>query len=229
MKFDILIVDSNNNNLTDDLVKIDDNTFSLDRAYSMQDAIIRCDVKKYAMICINAASIRYRSLLQILGEHDSFIYIVSPAPTLSLEIEAIQMGADYFGTWLGDGNQELRRSISLLLHYLQRLSINKKKRYKCIQKYNILIIPEYRQVFINDYNVDLTRKEFDLLYLLISDTNRVFTYDIIFRNVWKEEYLEVDKTALWNLITRLRKKTNSYEGMSDFIKNVHDIGYAFTH
>ena len=101
---------------------------------------------------------------------------------------------------------------------------SKKKEYKSISKSNILILPEYRKVYINDEYVELTRLEFDLLKLLISDINRVFTYEIIYNHVWQD--FMYDKAVIRSLVNRLKQKIKT-KNSEEYIVNVHGIGYRF--
>lgn len=222
----LLIIDSSNIYNKNSIVN-QNNTFIIDRVSNMQSAIDKCCPNNYIMIIINADNINYINLLPLLREVNSFIYMVTKHLHYDKEIEAVELGTDFFGQWNGDVSLEIKKALTYCNHYIDRVNNYHKKRSKYIYKKNLLVIPSYRKLFINDENVPLTRKEFDLLCLLLSNTNQVFTYDFIFREVWKDNYMDVDKIALWNTVKRLRKKLYHYDEMKKYIRNVHDIGYAF--
>lgn len=66
-----------------------------------------------------------------------------------------------------------------------------------------------KQVFIDNELVQLTKKEFELLALFVSNQGKVFSRDEILEKIWKNESYVLDRTVDVN-ITRLRKKIGEY-------------------
>lgn len=60
------------------------------------------------------------------------------------------------------------------------------RRSGVLQRGLLRIDPAIRQVTVDGRVVSLTRKEFDLLYLLASDPDRVFTRDELMARVWQD-------------------------------------------
>lgn len=58
---------------------------------------------------------------------------------------------------------------------------------------------------INDNEIFLTAKEFDLLYFLISHKGQVFTKEQIYEKIWGYDY-PADPNNLTSFIRKLRKK-----------------------
>ncbi len=83
--------------------------------------------------------------------------------------------------------------------------------------------PANHQVFINAKEIALSRTEFTLLHLFLSNPNRVFNRAYLIETIWKENYIEGDR-SVDNLILRLRKKIGAY---GDRIETVWGIGYRF--
>ena len=70
--------------------------------------------------------------------------------------------------------------------------------------------------------VSITKKEFEILKLMLENRNRVFTREEILRRVWTDEVVVLDRTVDVN-ITRLRKKVGKYG------KNiVTRLGYGYS-
>lgn len=86
---------------------------------------------------------------------------------------------------------------------------------------------EYRLVTVREQEICLTAKEFDILFLLASNPNRVFTYELIMDLVWKEDYTYHSRKAVNNHVSNLRKKLKIRSGDPDYIKSVTGIGYKF--
>ena len=76
--------------------------------------------------------------------------------------------------------------------------------------YNTLKLDTQRiKATINGEEVALTKKEFEILKLLLENINHVFSREEILSRVWKDEVYVLDRTIDVN-ITRLRKKIGEY-------------------
>lgn len=91
---------------------------------------------------------------------------------------------------------------------------------------NMVIDKENRIVSINAVPVDLTSKEFDLLYFLASNKGRVFTKKQIYTHVWAEEYA-FDDNNIMSFISKLRKKIEPDPEHPFYILTVRGVGYRF--
>lgn len=72
--------------------------------------------------------------------------------------------------------------------------------------------------------VKLTPIEFDILFLMASHPNKVFSTDEIFERAWKEKSFEMSNTVMVH-IRRLREKIESGSDKSKIIKTVWGVGY----
>ncbi|HEY8496851.1 MAG: response regulator transcription factor [Bacillota bacterium] len=88
------------------------------------------------------------------------------------------------------------------------------------------IDPERRQAHLAGEPLELTLKEFDLLYVLASHPGRVFTRDELLRDVWGYDYAGTTRTVDVH-IQRLRQKLGDNPAAPRFIETVHGIGYRF--
>lgn len=86
---------------------------------------------------------------------------------------------------------------------------------------------EQRLVTVREQEIYLTVKEFEILFLLASNPNRVFTYEFIMDMVWREDYTYYSRKAINNHVCNLRKKLKTEPGDPDYIKSVTGIGYKF--
>jgi DNA-binding response OmpR family regulator len=83
-----------------------------------------------------------------------------------------------------------------------------------------------RTVTVRGRPVELTPKEFDLLWLLASHPGNVFSREAILQRVWHTDY-SGDEAALTVCIRRLREKIEQDPGHPEYIKTVWGIGYKF--
>ncbi len=80
-----------------------------------------------------------------------------------------------------------------------------------------------KQVHVGELPVLLTKKEFEILCLLMKNPERVFTREEILDRVWKEDGYVLERTVDVH-ITRLRKKMGKY---GTAIHNRSGYGYCF--
>ena len=75
-------------------------------------------------------------------------------------------------------------------------------------------------------NIDLTGKEFDLFYILISNPGKVFTREELLEEIWGYEYFGDLRTVDVH-IRRLREKIESDPKHSEYIYTKWGKGYYF--
>lgn len=93
---------------------------------------------------------------------------------------------------------------------LRRSMEEKKPVNENILTYNTLKLDTQRiKASINGEEVALTKKEFEILKLLLENINHVFSREEILSRIWKDEVYVLDRTIDVN-ITRLRKKIGEY-------------------
>ena len=80
------------------------------------------------------------------------------------------------------------------------------------------------EVRLGDRLIDLTAKEFDLLRLLMSHPNRVFTRDFLLEQIWGYEYFGSTRTVDMH-ISRLREKIEDDPDSPRFIVTLRGVGY----
>ncbi|HBV96560.1 MAG: PhoP family transcriptional regulator [Peptococcaceae bacterium BICA1-7] len=83
-----------------------------------------------------------------------------------------------------------------------------------------------RLLSVGGQKVELTPKEFDLLWLLASSPNRVFTKGQILDLVWDSAYYGDENTVMVH-IRRLREKVEEEPSSPKYIKTVWGTGYKF--
>ncbi|MDO4616845.1 MAG: response regulator transcription factor [Lachnospiraceae bacterium] len=85
---------------------------------------------------------------------------------------------------------------------------------------------ESRRVFINNREVNLTAKEFDLLELLAFNPNKVYSRENLLNTVWGYEYLGDVRTVDVH-IRRLREKIEDNPSDPKYVHTKWGVGYYF--
>jgi len=105
---------------------------------------------------------------------------------------------------------------------LRRLEPNQKSQAQTAPQLRINL--ETRRVSVEQRTLDLTRVEFDLLWLLSERKGHVYSRATIINQIWGEGFALSDRT-IDSHIKALRRKIADAGGLSDWIETVRGIGY----
>ncbi len=83
-----------------------------------------------------------------------------------------------------------------------------------------------RQVVVRDHEIELSRKEFDLLTLLVSEAGNVVTRTQCMERIWRDR-TKADSRTLDTHVKRLRKKVELTPAEPRHVLTVRGIGYRF--
>ncbi|OUN74720.1 response regulator transcription factor [Barnesiella sp. An55] len=101
----------------------------------------------------------------------------------------------------------IREVIARVKAVLRRSS--EKEVPEILQYESLYIDPTKKRAFIDQTELPLTKKEFEILSLLLSHPGQVFSREEILSKIWTDEVYVLDRTIDVN-ITRLRKKIGEY-------------------
>ena len=148
------------------------------------------------------------------------VIIVSAKDMLNKKVEALELGADDYLT-KPFFFPELNARIKSLV---RRLNMEDNKK---ITLNELTLFPEEMKVLSHNKVVDLTSKEFSLLFYFISNQNRVLSKTILgeFMSSNYANYGFSDD-LVYTHIKNLKKKLASSD-CAEYIKNVYGIGYKF--
>jgi two-component system, OmpR family, alkaline phosphatase synthesis response regulator PhoP len=137
------------------------------------------------------------------------------------EMQGLNLGASDFIQKPISINRVIARIKSNLRIYSQNDSVND-------EPVEITIGPIYlsREKFlvkIKEEEVQFVRKEFELLYYLISNAGKVLNRDKILASVWGEDVHVVERTVDVHML-KIRRKLGEY---SNLIETIKGVGYRF--
>ena len=89
---------------------------------------------------------------------------------------------------------------------------------------NLYVNKMTHDVRVDDEQIKLTKIEFDILYLLAKNPNKVFSTEEIFENVWKEKNFDATNNVMVH-IRRLRNKLKEETREEKIITTVWGVGY----
>ena len=92
---------------------------------------------------------------------------------------------------------------------------------------NLSVDPDTRQVLLGENDIELTAKEFDLLWHFANNPGRVYTRSQLLSSVWGYGHDGYEHTVNSH-INRLRAKIESDPAKPQFVITVWGVGYKFT-
>ncbi|KGK88434.1 MULTISPECIES: response regulator transcription factor [unclassified Clostridium] len=136
------------------------------------------------------------------------------------KVLGLELGADDYIT----KPFSIREILARVKAVLRRTSVqNIDKSYKFG---NVIIDLEKHEVIKDNFKVELTLKEFELLEILIKNKGRVLTRDFLLDKIWGYEYVGETRTVDVH-IRHLRQKIEENDKSPQFIETIRGVGYRF--
>ncbi|MCG7378329.1 response regulator transcription factor [Paenibacillus sp. ACRSA] len=138
------------------------------------------------------------------------------------KIVGLEMGADDYMTKPFEIRELLARVKALMRRVEKSSPPPEDQKSQAIINGALRIHVAHRTVTVNGEKLELTPKEFDLLTILMSNPERVYTRDDLLDRVWGMEYAGGTRTVDIH-IQRLRKKIGDTD--QEKLQTVYGIGY----
>ena len=164
-------------------------------------------------------------ILREIGEKKEIpVLIVSAKDDELFKIKGLNLGADDYITKPFSMGELVARVSSHLKTY------DKLKKPAAapgpIRVRGLAIDERDRRVYINDNEITLKQKEFDLLLFLVKNPNRVYDKETLFERVWGYDALS-DASTVTVHIARIREKIEENPSKPQYIETVWGAGYRF--
>ncbi|MDR0893541.1 MAG: response regulator transcription factor [Mediterranea sp.] len=185
--------------------------YQVDTAHSAEEALKK-DIASYQLILLDVmmgemSGFKMTSLLKKDKKtaHVPIIFITAK-DTENDTMTGFNLGADDYIS----KPFSLREVMARVKAVLRRTTTAEKEKAPERIVFQALVIDVVKKkTVIDGVEAPLTKKEFEILLLLISHKGKVFSREDILSHVWTDEVYVLDRTIDVN-ITRLRKKIGSY-------------------
>ena len=167
----------------------------------------------------------YEVTRQIREQYNMPIIFLSAKTSDFDKVHGLVIGADDYMT-KPFTPIELVARVNAQLRRFMKLNQPKVDNKDILEFGGIVISPDQRTVLLYGENIELTPKEFDILYLLASHPKKVYRVENIFQQVWGDAYFEGGNTVMVHIRT-LRKKLGEDKRKNKLIKTVWGVGYTF--
>ena len=208
----LVVEDEEHINRLIELVLISDGYYKIRKAFDGMEALdlIKMDKPDLVLLDVMLPELDGFSLCKIIKEDNNFKSIQVIMLTAKKMEEDILKGFDNGAIDYISKPFSLREVIARVKAVLRRTVTTETERVPERLTYQSLVIDiTKKKVSIDDEEVPLTKKEFEILLLLVQNKGRVFSREDILARIWSDEVYVLDRTIDVN-ITRLRKKIGVY-------------------
>jgi len=185
--------------------------YEVDTAFSAEDAL-KLDISRYQLLLLDVmmGEISGFKMASIVKKNDKTsgipIIFLTAKDTENDLLTGFNLGADDYIS----KPFSIRQVAARVKAVLRRTTEKSASAENNILEYETLILDAKRvKATVDGKEVTLTKKEFQILELLLDNKGKVFSREEILSRIWKDEVYVLDRTIDVN-ITRLRKKIGSY-------------------
>lgn len=199
--------------------------FTCETAYDYHSALEKAVINEYVCIILDI-TLPHGSGLAILSELKAMdkkdgVLIISAKNSLDDRINGLNSGADDYLV-KPFHLAELGARVAAIV---RRKSFEGKTR---IAVGDLVLDLSERTLRLEDQQIALTKKEYELLLYFLSNKNKVVTKEAIVEHLWGDEIDMADSyDFIYSHIKNLRKKLMQ-AGCPDYIKAVYGMGYKFS-
>lgn len=212
--------------LSDSICKyLDGEQYVTEAVYNAVNAMEKIELYDYACIILDISLPDGNGLevLRALKENhkDEGVIIISAKNALDDKLTGLKEGADDY----------LVKPFHLPELAARVAAIIRRKSFggQNIITYDVLKIDLNKRILsVNDKEIELTKKEYELLLYFLGNKNKVISKNALATHLWGDEMDMVGKyDFIYSHIKNLRKKLVQ-AGAPDYIKAVYGVGYKFS-
>ncbi len=199
----------------------------VDTAYDGEEALEFARNNKYDLILLDVMLPKFTGfeVCQQIREFSNVPIIMLTAKSEDMDkILGLEYGADDYIT-KPFNILEVKARIKAIMRRMGTKEA-KQKNDNVITLSDMKMDRESRRVFIEDKEVNLTTKEFEVLELLIMNPGKVYSRDNLLKIIWGEDYPGDVRTVDVH-IRRLREKIEANPSEPKYVQTKWGLGYFF--
>jgi DNA-binding response OmpR family regulator len=199
------------------------NGYAPTAAYSGTEGVLQFERDKYSLVLLDLmlpGKSGDAVLSDIRAVSDVPVVAVTAVVDKASTVALLKSGADDYIAKPFD-NEELLARIEVQLRSKRHLGANN------VTFKDIVLEPEQFDAFISGKAAVLSKREFEILKLLMSNPKKVFTKNNLYESVWLDEFFGDDNTINVH-ISKLRAKLAALNPDEEYIQTVWGIGFKMS-
>ena len=208
---------------------LEQDDFEVDCAYDGEEAVSMASEKLYDVILLDLMLPKMDGMQvcqTIRQSMDVPIIMLTAKGNDADKIMGLESGADDYIT-KPFNVMEVKARIRAILRRRKREGDKEKKDDRVIQSKGLRLDRDGRRLFIDNQEVNLTAKEFDVLELLVMNPNKVYSREDLLNLIWGYEYLGDARTVDVH-VRRLREKIEPNASEPTYVRTKWGVGYYYT-
>ena len=204
--------------------------YEISKAYDGEEALKKLKEEKIDLLVIDVMMPKLdgiRATLKIREKNNMPIIILSAKSEDADKILGLNVGADDYVTKPFSPGELLARVKAHLDRYNRLIGGGMETQNEVITTGGLKIDRTARRVHVNGVEKSLTTKEFDLLYFLAKNPNRVFSKEELLQEVWEMDPVGADIATVTVHIKKIREKIEENSQSPRYIETVWSVGYRF--
>ena len=223
----ILVVDDEKSIVKGIKFSLEQDDMKVEGAYDGETALELAKANHYDMILLDIMLPGFSGLevCQMIREFSDVPIIMLTAKGDDMDkILGLEYGADDYIT-KPFNILEVKARIKAIFRRNNR-NVPEQENQKVIETKGLKIDVDSRRVYIDDKEVNLTAKEFELVYLLVSNPNKVYSREQLLKTIWGPSYPGDARTVDVH-VRRLREKIEATPADPKYIHTKWGVGYYF--
>ena len=223
----ILVVDDEKSIVKGIKFSLEQDDMKVEVAYDGETALELAKANHYDMILLDIMLPGFSGLevCQMIREFSDVPIIMLTAKGDDMDkILGLEYGADDYIT-KPFNILEVKARIKAIFRRNNR-NVPEQENQKVIETKGLKIDVDSRRVYIDDKAVNLTAKEFELVYLLVSNPNKVYSREQLLKTIWGPSYPGDARTVDVH-VRRLREKIEATPADPKYIHTKWGVGYYF--
>ena len=223
----ILVVDDEKSIVKGIKFSLEQDDMKVEVAYDGETALELAKANHYDMILLDIMLPGFSGLevCQMIREFSDVPIIMLTAKGDDMDkILGLEYGADDYIT-KPFNILEVKARIKAIFRRNNR-NVPEQENQKVIETKGLKIDVDSRRVYIDDKEVNLTAKEFELVYLLVSNPNKVYSREQLLKTIWGAAYPGDARTVDVH-VRRLREKIEATPAEPKYIHTKWGVGYYF--
>lgn len=195
--------------------------YDCDSAYSGTEGLMVFEQRQYDLVILDLMlpGLKGEDVLAKIREKSNVpVLVITAKDAIDDKVDVLSAGADDYITKPFDLKEVLAR-IEVQLRHAKKENPGSLLNYKEL----VLDNANYKIILCGHELDKITKQEFAILKLLMSNPKKVFTKEAIFEYAWEQEYMGETKTLDVH-ISNIRKKIKEFTE-EEYIETVWGIGY----